>query len=158
MEEEILVRLEQTLKDLSRYERMGLDTSSLKVFIKNYRSFIKLNSDQFSTKTELSFEEKLQIIKSFLEDRKAFPTIKSVIDFANDRLELDFRDQKESRNVTISRIILRIKNKPELKEKLKSAVISIRNEMAHSGRSIKSKRQIITADTFSKWADIIKNI
>jgi hypothetical protein len=100
----------------------------------------------------------LEIIKSFLEDKKAFPTITEVIQFANDRLQLDFKDQKESREITISRIIGRIKTKPELKDKLKEAVLSIRNEMVHTSHSTKSKKQIISAEIFSKWADIIKNI
>ncbi|MFD0766805.1 hypothetical protein ACFQZI_18230 [Mucilaginibacter lutimaris] len=158
MENEALKKLEEALAELSELEKKGLDTSSLKIFIKNYKQFIKINSQTKLFSEDLTFDKKLEIIQSFLEDKKAFPTIIEVIDFANSRLQLDFKDQKESRKTTISRIISRIKSKPDLKEQLKSAVLSIRNEMIHSSRTSKSKQQIISAETFSKWADIIKNI
>jgi len=159
MENNILIKLEDILKDLSPYQKKGLDTSSLKIFIKNFKDFLEFNDPISlpSKNSEINFDEKLTIIKSFLEDRKAFPTIKDVINFANDRLNLDFKDQKESRTLTISRIITRISNKPELKDLLKKAVITLRNEIVHNG-SKKSKKQIISVDTFNKWADIIKNI
>ncbi|MDD3773588.1 MAG: hypothetical protein PHC38_13170 [Weeksellaceae bacterium] len=158
MENNTLNKLEEALKELNIYEKKGLDTSSLKIFIKNLKEFLKVNEQPTLFKGELSFEEKLSIIKTFLEDKKAFPTIKDVIDFANGRLNLEFKDQKESRDITISRIIGRINSKPELKETLKKAVISIHNEMVHTPQTKKSKKQIITTETFSKWADIIKNI
>jgi hypothetical protein len=158
MENNTLNKLEEVLKELSIYEKKGLDTSSLKIFIKNFKEFIKLNESPKLFMEELTFDKKLEVIQSFLEDKKAFLTINEVIQFANDRLQLDFKDQKESREITISRIISRIKSKPELKEKLKLAVLSLRNEMVHTSRSTKSKKQIISAETFSKWADIIKNI
>ena len=158
MENNTLKKLEDILKELSSYERKGLDTSSLKIFIKNFKEFIKINTQPNLFSEELTFDNKLELIKSFLEDKKAFPTIIEVIQFANSRLQLDFKNQKESREVTISRIIGRIKTKPELKEKLKEAVFTIRNEMVHTSRSTKSKKKIISAETFSKWADIIKNI
>ncbi len=159
MENSTLKILEDSLKELSHFEKKGLDTSSLKIFIKNFKEFLKLNTQpNLFGEEELTFENKLEIIKSFLEDKKAFPTINEVIYFANNRLQLDFKDQKESRKTTIDRIISRIKSKPELKDQLKMAVLSIRNEMVHKSRSSKSKRQIISAETFSKWADIIKNI
>ena len=106
----------------------------------------------------LSLDEKLNLVQKFLEDKKVFPTIKDVITFANDKLNLDFKDQKESRNVTISRIIGRIRNNPTLKEKLKLAVLSMRNEKMHNISSSKSKKEIITAETFDKWAEIIRKI
>jgi len=158
MDNNILKRLEEILKEISPLERKGLDTSSLKIFIKNFREFIKLNNQSPIFSEELTFDKKLEIIKSFLEDRKAFPKINDVIQFANDKLSLDFRNQKESRETTIARIIGRIKSKPELKEILKSAVMNIRNEKVHRSHSSKSKTEIISAETFSKWADIIKNI
>lgn len=158
MENNTLKKLEEVLKELSIYEKKGLDTSSLKIFIKNFKEFIKLNEQPKLFTEELTFEKKLEIIKSFLEDKKAFRTINEIIQFANDKLQLDFKDQKESREITISRIISRIKSTPELKDKLKLAVLSLRNEMVHTSRSTKSKKQIISAETFSKWADIIKNI
>lgn len=158
MENNIIDKLEEILKELKPLEKKGLDSSSLKIFIKNLKEFLKINNQTIIPLKELSFDEKLTIIQTFLEDKKAFPTIKDVIDFANQRLDLGFKDQKESREITISRIIGRIKSRPELKEILKEAVLSIRNEMVHIPPSKKTKRQIITAATFSKWADIIKNI
>lgn len=158
MENKTLKKLEEVLKELSTYEKKGLDTSSLKIFIKNYKEFIKINDQSLFYHEDLTFENKLEIIKSFLEDKKVFPRINDVIQFANDRLHLDFKDQKESREVTISRIIGRIRSKPELKESLKIAVLSIRNEMVRTIPSSKSKKEIISAETFSKWADIIQNI
>jgi len=158
MENKILKNLEDALRELSSFEKKGLDTSSLKIFIKNFKQFIDLNREPTLFSEELSFESKLEIIKSFLEDKKAFPTIEEVIHFANNSLKLDFKDQKESRTTTINRIISRIKTKPELKDQLKMAVLKIRNEIVHSSRSNKSKKEIINANTFSRWAEIIKNI
>lgn len=158
MENNTLKKLEEVLKELNTYEKKGLDTSSLKIFIKNYKEFIKLNDQNLFYHEDITFENKLEIIKKFLEDKKVFPRINDIIQFANYRLHLEFKDQKESREVTISRIIGRIRSKPELKESLKMAVLSIRNEMGHTIPSKKSKKEIISAETFSKWADIIKNI
>ena len=100
----------------------------------------------------------MEIIQSFLEDKEVFKKISDVIQFANDRLHLDFKSQKESRAVTIKRIIGRIRSKPELTKVLKTAVLSIRNEMVHTVPLSKSNKEIISADTFGKWADIIQKI
>ena len=161
-ENSTIKKLEEALKEISFYEKKGFDASSLKIFIKNFKEYLKVTGQtQLSVfpKEELTFERKLQIIQSFLEDKKIFLSIKEVIEFSNTELKLDFRDQKESREVTISRIISQIRRKPELKDVLKSAVMSIRNERVHTTSSKpKSKKEIITAEIFSKWAEIIKNI
>jgi len=154
-------KLEEALKEISLYEKKGFDASVLKIFIKTFKEYLKVTGQDQSTLFSpegLTFEQKLEVIKTFLEDRKVFPTIKEVIEFSNSKLNLGFKDQKESREITISRIISRIRSKPELKEILKSAVIEIRNEKVHTSIKSKSKREIISAETFSKWADIIKNI
>jgi hypothetical protein len=159
-ENSIIKKLDEALKELSFYEKKGFDASSLKIFIKNFKEYLRITGQSDSSlflKEDLTFEKKLEIIQTFLEDKKIFPTIKEVIEFANTKLNLDFRDQKASRETTISRIITRIRTKPELKDTLKSAVISIRNEKVHSVKS-KSKKEIISTETFSKWAEIIKNI
>jgi len=158
MKNNTLKKLEGVLTELSIYEKKGLDTSSLKIFIKNFKEFIKLSDQNIFNYEELTFENKLEIIKSFLEDKKVFPRINDVIQFANDRLNLDFKDQKASREVTIKRIIEKIRNKPGLTKILKTAVLSIQNEMVHTYPSSKSKKEIISAETFGKWADIIQNI
>lgn len=158
MENNTLKKLEEALKELSTYEKRGFDASSLKIFIKNFKEYLKITESPIRLSGEITFEKKLQIIDKFLQDRKAFPTIKEVIDFANSKLDLGFKDQKESREITISRILGRIRSKPQLKETLKLAVLSIRNEKAHAIGKSKSKKEILSAETFSKWADIIKNI
>ena len=158
MENNTLKKLEEVLKELSIYEKKGLDTSSLKIFIKNFKEFIKLNNQDDFHNGDVTFENKLEIIKSFFRDKNVSRSINDIIQFANESWHLDFKDQKESREVTINRIIGRIRRKPELKESLKIAVLSIRNEMVHTIPSSKSKKEIISAETFSKWADIIKNI
>ncbi|RLD55355.1 MAG: hypothetical protein DRJ01_16770, partial [Bacteroidetes bacterium] len=115
-------QLEEILKELSTFEKKGLDTSSLKLFIKNIKTFKKIQDTQNNTYSKnISFNEKLEIIKAFLEDKKVFPRIKDVIEFANNELSLEFKDQKESRALTIKRIIGRIQRNPELKEKIKEA-------------------------------------
>lgn len=146
------------MKDLSPYQNKGLDTSSLRVFIRNLKTFQKLNSlEESRSSQKLNFHEKLNIIKKFLEDKKIFPRIKDIIDFANDRLSLDFKDQKESRSVTIRRVIGRIEETPELKENVKQAVISIRNQKVHESDK-KNKKDIESVESFSKWAEILKNL
>jgi hypothetical protein len=155
----LVKKLEEALKEMSFYEKKGFDASSLKIFIKNFKEYLRVTgqTDPLFNEEELTFDKKLEIIQTFLEDRKAFPTIKEVIEFANNNLNLDFRDQKESRDITISRIISRIRTKPDLKEKLKTAVLSIRNEKVHNTRP-RTKKEIVSAETFTKWAEIIKNI
>jgi hypothetical protein len=158
MFENYISYLEQMMKNLSSYEKKGLDTSSLRLFIKNLKTFQKLQKfEQSRVSQNLSFEEKLEIIKSFLEDKKAFPRIKDVIDFANEKLSLGFLDQKEARALTIKRIIGRIHETPDLKEKVKYAVLEIRNQNTHTTKK-KSKKDIESAESFSKWAEILRNL
>lgn len=150
--------LESMMKDLAHFEKKGLDTSSLRLFIKNLKTFQKLQKlDQARFSNTMSFEEKLAVIKSFLEDKTAFPRIKDIIEFSNEQLSLGFKDQKEARDVTIRRVIGRIKETPELKEKVKNAVINIRNQKIHTNKK-RSVRDIESVESFSKWADILKNI
>lgn len=150
--------LESMMKDLASFEKKGLDTSSLRLFIKNLKTFQKLQKlEQTRYGQNLSFEEKLAIIKSFLEDKKAFPRIKDIVDFANEQLSLGFKDQKESRDVTIRRVIGRIEETPELKEKVKNAVINIRNQKVLTS-SKKSRKEIESVESFAKWAEILRNI
>lgn len=92
-----------------------------------------------------------------MEDKKAFPRIKDIVDFANEQLSLGFKDQKESREITIRRVIGRIEKTPELKEKVKNAVINIRNQKVHSS-SKRTKREIESVESFAKWAEILRNI
>lgn len=158
MVETYIQNLENIMKDLLTFEKKGLDTSSLRLFIKNLKTFQKLQQIEESRYgQQLSFDEKISIIKTFLEDKKAFPTIKNVIEFANNELSLNFIDQKESRDVTIRRILNRIEETPDLKEKVKKAVLNIRNQTVHKN-VYKSKREMETAVSFSKWAEILRNL
>jgi len=151
--------LENLMNDLSFYENKGLDTSSLRLFIKNLKTFQKIQKIQeFKVSQSLSFAEKLNIIKSFLEDKKIFPNIKRVIDFANKELDLGFRDQKESRKTTIRRVIGRIEETPELKEKVKLAVLKIRNQKMHYISKKRTKKEIESAESYAKWAEILRNL
>ncbi len=151
--------LEKILKNLSDYNKKGLDTSSLRLFIKNLKTFEKIQNSRISNlATKMSFEDKLELIKAFLEDKKVFPRIKDVIEFANQELFLGFKDQKESRTLTIKRIISRVEKNPELKEKIKTAVINIRNSKVHSHNSYKSKKEIEKVESFTKWAEILRNL
>lgn len=150
--------IEKLMKDLSEYEKKGLDTSSLRLFLKNLKTFQKLQKIEESRYGQLlSFSEKLGIIKTFLEDKKAFPRIKDVIEFANNELSLNFIDQKEARDITIRRILYRIEETPELKEKMKIAVLNIRNQKSHKN-SYNNKREQDSAVSFSKWAEILRNL
>lgn len=151
----VLDQLESILKQLSPYEKNGLDTSSLKIFIKNFRNFLKIHDPSTD---QLSFEDKISLVQEFLEDKKAFPTIKDVINFANENLGLDFKDQKASRKITILRIVGRIRTNPSLKEQLKLSVRAMRNEKMHSISLNKTKQELISAETFDKWAEIILKI
>lgn len=151
--------LDELLKDLSGLEKKGLDTSSLKLFIKNLKMFEKIqNIDNKKEDLKLSLDDKLLIIKSFLEDTKVFPRIIDVINYANTELDLDFKDQKESRDTTIKRVIGRIKQKPELKEKVKVSAQKIRNEKMHSSRTSNSKKEIDKTASFMKWAEILREL
>lgn len=150
--------LESMIKSLSKDEKNGLDTSSLRLFIKNLKMYEKIQSSgHFEKNDMLTFDEKLNIIKSFLEDTKVFPRIIDVINFANKELDLGFKDQKESRDITIKRVIGRINETPELKEKVKLSVKNIRNEKVHKETN-SSKKDSDIAASFMKWADILKNI
>jgi len=151
--------LEKILKSLSDYDKKGLDTSSLRLFIKNLKTFEKIQNSRLSNSAlNMSFEDKLELIKAFLEDKKVFPRIKDVIEFANQDLFLKFEDQKESRILTIKRIISRVEKNPELKEKIKTAVINIRNREVHSHNSYKSKKELEKVESFTKWAEILRNL
>lgn len=150
---------EELLKSLSDFEKKGLDTSSLKIFIKNLKTFSKIQETKFNNETEnLSYENKLDVIRLFLEDKKVFPTISDVIDFANKELSIEFRDQKQSRETTIIKIISRIKESPELTELVKSAVKRMRNQNFHSSKKIATKREIEQAESYAKWAEILGNL
>jgi hypothetical protein len=157
--EKNISKLENILKELSIYEKNGLDTSSLHLFIKNLKVFSKIQSSRENTvEQNTTFEEKLDVIKSFLEDKKAFSKISDIIDFVNEEMSLGFKDQKESRQMTIDRIIRRFEKNPELKEKVKQSVKNIRNKKIHPQNSYKSKKELENVESFAKWAEILSKL
>ena len=55
--------LEKTLKELSVYESQGLDTSSLRLFVKNLKLFHRIQqTKEKKIEENTTFEEKLNII------------------------------------------------------------------------------------------------
>ena len=159
--EDHIEHLETILSELSNYERKGLDTSSLRQFIKNLKVFNRINRVQekkVNIEANIPFEEKLNLIKSFLKDKKAFPKIQDIIHFANKELDLQFKDQKESRETTINRILTRIEKSPELKESVKKAAFNIRNRKIHYHNKRGTKKEKESAESFAKWAELLNNL
>lgn len=155
MLDKYITDIEILMKSLAEYEKKGLDTSSLRLFLKNLKTFNKIHNTELHNST--TFSEKLEVIKSFLEDKKVFPKISDIIDFANVKLNLNFKDQKESRSITIRRILGRISETPELKEKVKIAVLELSKNTSQNS-NIRSKKDKDVIDSFSKWAEILRKI
>ncbi len=66
--------LEKVLKNISKYERIGLDTSYLKSFIKNYKLFLDLHEIEPDIAAN-TYSDRMKILKSILSDKKLFPRI-----------------------------------------------------------------------------------
>lgn len=150
--------LDLILRNLSEYEKKGLDTSSLKLFIRNLKTFNKVQKSRENRYlSNITLEDKLDLIRSFLEDKIVFPKIKDVIDFSNNILGLNFRDQKESRSLTIQRIIKRIEKDPQLKNNIKDAVKDLVKSNAGYKKSEggNGKSDI---ESYSKWAEVLSNL
>ena len=153
--DENLENLEKTLKKLSIYEKQGLDLSYLKSFIKNYKTFIKINDIQ-PDYIDMTEKKKLSIIKTFLEDKKVFPRIVDIIEFVNNELYLNFKSQNASREATIQRIIKRIEKNPEIKTKLKNVLQDILNNS--KTKNNKLNNNLSNSDDLFKWAEMLKDI
>ncbi|MFL9598519.1 hypothetical protein, partial [Aeromonas veronii] len=98
-----IAKLEDILKNIRQYEKLGLDTSYLKLFIKNYKLFLELNN----IKPEYSEDNRFKILEDILNNRQLFPRISDIILFSNHNLGVEFKSQNASRDVTINRIIKR---------------------------------------------------
>ncbi|MBO9497298.1 hypothetical protein J7438_24905 [Thalassotalea sp. G20_0] len=150
--------LERILKDLSDYEKKGLDTSYLKSFIKQYKVFIDIN-DLGSDISSYSYEDKLEIIREIMSDRSIFPNIKDIIFFANEEMDIEFKSQNASRDTTISRIIKRVEKDPEVKRKLKRSLLWA---IEDAGYALKTKshssRKASNSIELSKWVEILKDL
>ncbi|MGE6648474.1 hypothetical protein ACQKE0_04275 [Shewanella colwelliana] len=150
--------LEKVLKELSIYEKQGLDTSYLKSFIKQYKMFLQLN-DIKPDLSGYSDKKKFNIISEIMNDKTIFPTIRHIILFANEEMDLEFKSQKTSRETTISRILKRVEKDPEFKQKLKKSLLWLIDE---TGYEFKSKSTSIKRENNSshleQWVKMLKDL
>ncbi|WP_422840449.1 hypothetical protein [Aeromonas veronii] len=144
-----LYELERILKDLSKFEKQGLDTSYLKSFIRQYKTFIKIN-DVKPDISSYSDYQKFNIIREIMNDKIIFPTINHIIYFANEEMELDFKSQNASREITIDRILKRVEKDPEFKHKLKKSLIWL---LSVTDYNMKSTSSYIKSESNSKYLD-----
>lgn len=150
--------LERILKDLSVYEKQGLDTSYLKSFLKQYKVFIDINNldSDFSTYSD---EGKLEIIREIMSDKSIFPTIKHIIHFANEEMDIEFRSQNASRDITISRIIKRVEKDPEVKRKLKRSLLWAIEDAGYSPKTKShTPKSTMKSIELNKWVEILKDL
>lgn len=153
-----LYELERILKDLSKYEKQGLDTSYLKLFIKQYKVFINLNKMKPDL-ANYSDYEKFDIIRDIMNDRSIFPTIKDIVFFANEEMDLDFKSQNASREITISRILKKVEKDPEFKNKLKKSLLWLIEEADYSFKSKYTSRKIENNSNYlDKWVKMLKEL
>ena len=149
--------LEKVLKDISKYERIGLDTSYLRSFIKNYKLFMELNEIEPDIKSD-SYSGRMKILTSILNDNKLFPRIIDIVEFTNTNLDIEFKSQKASREVTVSRIIKRAEKDDDFKENLKSKLTSLIEDGYY-----KEKKKAVTSkksrlNDLDKWAKMLRDL
>lgn len=149
--------LEKVLKDISKYERIGLDTSYLKSFIKNYKLFMELNKIEPGIKPD-SYSDRMRILTSILSDNKLFPRVIDIVEFTNTNLDIEFKSQKASREITVSRIIKRAEKDDDFKENLKSKLSSLIDDGYY-----KEKKKAVTSkksrlNDLDKWAKMLRDL
>lgn len=149
--------LERVLKSISKYERIGLDTSYLKSFIKNYKLFLELNNIESDVISD-SYSDRMKILTNILSDKKIFPRIIDIVEFSNSNLDIEFKSQKASREITIRRIIKRAENDNEFKNKLKNKLTSLINDgyYKEKKRSVNYKKSKL--NDLEKWAKMLKDV
>ncbi|EHJ93614.1 hypothetical protein [Vreelandella boliviensis] len=149
--------LERVLKNVSEYERIGLDTSYLKAFIKNYKLFLELHNIESDLENN-SYSDRMKILESILSDKKLFPRIIDIVEFSNKNLDIEFRSQKASRDTTISRIIKRAEKDVEFKENLKSKLTYLINDgyYKEQKKTVSSKKSML--NDLDKWAKMLKDL
>lgn len=153
-----VTKLEKILKDITVYEKQGLDTSYLKSFIKQYKVFLNINNIK-SDFLQISDDEKLEIIREIMLDKNIFPAIKDIILFANEEMGVDFKSQNTSRNVTITRIIKRVDKDPELKTKLKKSLLWLIEEKGYSPKKAANpSKEFNNLKDLSKWVNMLKEL
>lgn len=149
-----IIQLEDILKFVRKYEKLGLDTSYLKLFIKNYKLFLELND----IKPEYSENSRFKILEKILNNKELFPTIADIIYFTNHKLGVEFKSQKASRDVTIVRIIKRAEKDENFKNILKSKLSSFISEGHYKERRITSNTKSINYNNLEEWAKMLKDI
>lgn len=149
--------LEKVLKDISKYERIGLDTSYLKSFIKNYKLFLELNEIESDIKHD-SYSDRIKILTSILNDNKLFPRIIDIVEFTNTNLDIEFKSQKASRYITINRIIKRSEKDDDFKKNLKSKLKSLINDgyYKEQKKPVTSKKSRL--NDLDKWAEMLRDL
>lgn len=149
-----LVALEDILKNIRKYEKLGLDTSYLKLFIKNYKLFLEFNN----IKPELSASDRFKILKKILDNKLLFPTIADIVDFANFKLGIEFKSQKTSRTVTINRIIKRSEKDENFKKVLKEKLSSLILDGYYKDQRYNSVSKQINYNDLEQWAKMLEDI
>lgn len=150
-------QLELVLKNISKYERIGLDTSYLKSFIKNYKLFLELHDIEPEISNN-NYSDRMRILTSILSDKKLFPRIIDIVEFSNSNLDIEFKSQKASREVTISRIIKRAEKDEDFKDNLKSKLKSLINDGYYKEQKQKHSSKKSTLNDLDKWAKMLKDL
>ncbi|MFQ1969720.1 hypothetical protein ACK344_09085 [Aeromonas veronii] len=149
-----IAKLEDILKNIRQYEKLGLDTSYLKLFIKNYKLFLELNN----IKPEYSEDNRFKILEDILNNRQLFPRISDIILFSNHNLGVEFKSQNASRDVTINRIIKRAEKDERFKNILKSKLSTLISEGYYKEQKTNSSSKQISYNDLEQWARMLKDI
>ncbi|MBU2932213.1 hypothetical protein [Vibrio cyclitrophicus] len=147
-------KLEIILKEVRKYEKQGLDTSYLKLFIKDYKFFLELND----IKVERTENSRFKILEEILNNKELFPRIIDIIDFSNNNLGIEFKSQKTSRETTINRIIKRAEKDEKFKNILKSKLSSLISDGYYSNKKTISSSKIKHYNDLEQWAKMLKDI
>ncbi|ELA7355832.1 hypothetical protein [Vibrio alginolyticus] len=149
-----IAKLEEVLNNIRKYEKLGLDTSYLKLFIKNYKFFLELNN----IKPDYSEDNRFKILEEILNNRQLFPRIADIIDFANYNLGVEFKSQKASRDITINRIIKRAEKDENFKNILKSKLSSLISQGYYKEQRVSSSSKKSSYNDLEQWARMLKDI
>lgn len=149
-----LEKLESVLKNIRKYEKLGLDTSYLKLFIKNYKFFLDLNN----IKPDYSDSQRFKILEEILNNRQLFPKISDIIYFSNFNLGVEFKSQNASREVTINRIIKRAEKDEVFRNILKSKLSNFISMGHYKEQKLTSTSKSINYNDLEEWAKMLKDI
>ncbi|MUJ21374.1 hypothetical protein GNP80_04480 [Aliivibrio fischeri] len=149
-----VIELEDILKKVRKYEKIGLDTSYLKLFIKNYKLFLELNN----IKPDISEFNRFKILEEILNNRQLFPRIKDIIFFSNFNLGVEFKSQNASRDVTINRIIKRAEKDVNFKNKLRDKLSSLIADGYYKEQKNNQTSKAINYNDLEQWAKMLKDI